>query len=162
MDLLGFGLTGMHRARRVHELIADPARILEQLRLGSGQFNERVARSLTRKSRRHRRLGHFDRAAEGAFDQAACTLLVKVRRRTEPCLERLATVAAPQVEDDHKVIASGIGRRWLSAGMRERTSVIRARSISAKPPPSAPPMSSNPPPHGSTTSEWPNVWRPSS
>src|SRR5204863_9569396 len=111
-----------------------------------------AAGARARHARRHRSLGNIGRAAERAFDQPAGVLLVIVGGRAEPGLECLAPraggVAALEVEDDHWFTASGIGRRWLSAGMRERTSEIRARSISAKPTPCSPPMSSSTSPHG--------------
>ena len=73
----------------------------------------------------------------------------------EPAFEHGAAVAASKVEDDHRATASSIGRRWLSAGTRLRTSAIRPRSISANADAGASPMSSSTSPHGSTTSEWP-------
>ena len=52
----------------------------------------------------------------GHSTRPARALLVIIRARSEPRLERLAAVAALKIEDDHMITASGIGRRWLSAG----------------------------------------------
>src|SRR6185312_10864464 len=159
VHLLGRHVAAVHRASRVRELVADPSGILEQLGLCGGEPGERIVRAL---SRHPRRLLDIRRLAERTFDQAGAALLLIVGVRSEPGFERLSAIPALKVEDDHRVTASGMGRRWLSAGMRERTSEMRLRSMSAKPTPGFSPMSSNTSPQGSTTSEWPKVWRPSS
>src|SRR5205823_13935696 len=144
------------------ELVPDPARILEHLRLHRRQPRERIVRPLARNAWRHRRLADVRRLANRALHEAGLALLFVVGVRLEPCFERLAAVTALKIEDDHMVTASGIGLRWLSAGMRERTSEMRLRSISANPTPGFSAMSSSTSPHGSITRLWPKVWRPSS
>src|SRR5690348_3161769 len=147
----------MHRAGGIRELVTDPARFLEHFGLDGGELGERVSRSLARHARGHRRFLDIGRLAKGTFDEARPTLLLEIGIRAEPGFERLAAVAALEIEHDHKVTASGIGRRWFSAGMRDRTSEMRLRSMSAKPTPRSSPMSRIISPQGSTTREWPKV-----
>src|SRR4051812_7174590 len=121
----------MHRAGGVGEFIADPARILQHFSLDRCEPGKGISRSLPRQARGHRRLGNVGRPAEWAFDQTTRALRFEIQSRAEPGLESLAAVEAGKVEDDQLVTTSGIGRRWLSAGMRERTSEMRARSTLA-------------------------------
>src|SRR5699024_9743781 len=161
----GLDFPAVHRARRIGELVPNPSRLLEQLCLQGRQSGYRLVRTLARKARRHRRLVDICRRTDRALDEAGTALLVEIRAGPEPCLEGLAPVtrgfAAWKIEHDHKVTGSGMGRRCVSAGIRERTSEMRLRSISAKPTPGCSPMSSKTSPHGSTTRLCPNVLRPS-
>src|SRR4051812_1682694 len=153
MHLLTVHLAVVHGTGCLGELVADPARLLEHLCLHRSEARQRVVRALFRYARGHRRFRDVRRPAKGALDETGVTLLLEVGVRSEPGLECLAAVAAMQVENNHKVTASGMGRRCLSAGMRPRTSEIRLRSTSAKPTPGVSPMSSSTSPQGSTTSE---------
>src|SRR5947209_3900780 len=162
MHLLVIDFPRVHCARGFGEAVSHPARFLENLRLSRGKTSKGVVRTLARHVGGHRGLHHVRRSANGALYQASLALFVEIGARTEPGFEGLAAFPAVEIEHDHKVTASGIARRWLSAGMRVRTSEMRLRSTLAKPTPCSSPMSSKTSPQGSTTRLWPNVCRPSS
>src|SRR4051812_15920126 len=99
MDLLGRDLTNVHGARGIGELVADPARFLEQLGLHRGEFRQRVVAAFARHARGHRRLADIGGLAYRALHKTARALLLIVGVRAEPGLERLAALAALEVED---------------------------------------------------------------
>src|SRR5437762_9225207 len=117
--LLRLALAAVDGSCRARELVADPTRIAEHLGLHGGESRQRAPRAFRRNARRHRRLRHVRRSAHRALDETARALLVIIGARSEPRLERAASRLALKVEHDHVVTASGIGRRWLSAGIRE-------------------------------------------
>src|SRR6185369_5640839 len=162
MDLGLRDLAAVHGPGGIRKCVADPPRILEQVGLQRRDLRQAAVGGLARHAWRHRRLGDVRRFAERALHEAGRPLLLEVGVRAEPGFERLAAIAAVEIEHDHWLTTSAIGRRWLSAGMRERTSEMRVSAISAKPTPGSSPMSSSTSPHGSMTSEWPKVLRPSS
>src|SRR5690242_11122512 len=69
VNLLRFDLAGVDLARSVGELIADPARLLQHLRLHGSQPAQRAVRSLPWYPGRHRCLAHVGRLAKGTNDE---------------------------------------------------------------------------------------------
>src|SRR5690348_12489978 len=96
--------------------------MLQRFSLKRSQHRNRRIYAFAGHPRSHRRLGDIRGLADRAFHEPLIALLFIVGVRSKPGLERLAIIPALKVENDHRLTASGIVRRWFSAGIRERTS----------------------------------------
>ena len=148
---------------RCRRSVADPARILERSACSAASRGERIVGCP---------------CAEPAAPSAPCRRppTGKAGTATSPPSaahrsprssgtrpRRSGRVAALRSKTIISVTASGIGPAVVEAGMRERTSEMRAEvDIGKAEARTRSPMSSRTSPHGSITSEWPNVVRPSS